>query len=114
MKTSNVIKAFLALGHESRLGIYMFLMDKGEQGVPAGEVGKALEIPGATLSFHLTQLANARLIGSRREGRTIYYYVRYRRIKKLIKYLSGNLSEHLDESIPANHEGGDVESEVRA
>ena len=90
MKTSNVVKSFIALGHDSRLAIYNLLMTKGEEGIPAGEVGKELDIPGATLSFHLANLADAKLIGSRREGRIIYYFVKYKRVKKLIKYLSVN------------------------
>ncbi len=90
MKTSTIVKSFIALGHDSRLSIYNLLMTKGEEGMPAGEIGKKLEIPGATLSFHLTNLADAKLIGSRKEGRTIYYFVKYKRVKKLIKYLSDN------------------------
>ena len=82
MKISNIVKSFIALGHDTRLTIYTLLVTKGERGIPAGEVAAELDIPGATLSFHL-----ARLIGSRREGRTIYYFVKYKRVKKLIKYL---------------------------
>ena len=88
MKVSNVVKSFVALGHDSRLAIYNLLMEKGEQGMPAGEIGKVLNIPGATLSFHLSSLADAKLIASSRQGRAVYYYVKYKRIKKLIKYLS--------------------------
>lgn len=88
MKTSNIVKSFIALGHDSRLAIYNLLMEKGEKGMPAGEIGKILNIPGATLSFHLSSLADAKLIASSRQGRAVYYYVRYKRIKKLVKYLS--------------------------
>ena len=90
MKTSNIVKSFVALGHDTRLTIYNLLMTKGEKGIPAGEVAAQLDIPGATLSFHLTSLADAKLIGSRREGRTIYYFTKQKRVKKLIKYLSDN------------------------
>jgi ArsR family transcriptional regulator len=88
MKTSTIVKSFIALGHDTRLAIYNLLMTKGEEGIPAGEIGRALEIPGATLSFHLTNLVDAKLIGARRDGRVIYYSVKYKRVKKLIKYLS--------------------------
>ncbi|MDG2267365.1 MAG: metalloregulator ArsR/SmtB family transcription factor [Alphaproteobacteria bacterium] len=87
MKISNIVKSFIALGHDTRLTIYNLLIIKGEKGIPAGEVAAELDIPGATLSFHLTSLTEAKLIGSRREGRTIYYYVKYKRVKNLIKYL---------------------------
>jgi len=88
MKKSNIVKSFIALGHDSRLAIYNLLMEKGEEGMPAGEIGKQLNIPGATLSFHLSSLADAKLISSNRQGRAVYYYVKYKRIKKLVKYLS--------------------------
>ena len=87
MKISNIVKSFIALGHDTRLTIYTLLVTKGERGIPAGEVAAELDIPGATLSFHLSSLTEAKLIGSRREGRTIYYFVKYKRVKKLIKYL---------------------------
>ena len=87
MKISNIVKSFIALGHDTRLTIYTLLITKGERGIPAGEVAVELAIPGATLSFHLASLTEAKLIGSRREGRTIYYFVKYKRVKKLIKYL---------------------------
>lgn len=87
MKISNIVKSFIALGHDTRLTIYNLLVTKGETGIPAGEIAAELAIPGATLSFHLTSLSDAKLIGSRREGRTVYYFVKYKRVKKLIKYL---------------------------
>ena len=87
MKPSNIVKSFIALGHDTRLTIFKLLVTKGEKGLPAGEVANELNIPGATLSFHLANLSDAKLVGSRREGRTIYYFVKYKRIKKLIKYL---------------------------
>ncbi|MAC40205.1 MAG: transcriptional regulator [Pelagibacterales bacterium] len=87
MKISNIVKSFIALGHDTRLTIYNLLVTKGNSGIPAGEIAAELGIPGATLSFHLTSLSDAKLIGSRREGRTVYYFVKYKRVKKLIKYL---------------------------
>ena len=98
MKISNIVKSFIALGHDTRLTIYNLLITKGEQGIPAGEVADELDIPGATLSFHLTSLTEAKLIGSRREGRTIYYYVKYKRVKKLIKYLKDPIAAITTES----------------
>ena len=91
MKISNIVKSFIALGHDTRLAIYNLLVTKGESGIPAGDIAAELSIPGATLSFHLTSLSDAKLIGSRREGRTVYYFVKYKRVKKLIKYLEAKI-----------------------
>mgnify|MGYP001335550054 CR=1 FL=1 len=90
MKHTAAVKAFVALGHESRLFIFKLLTQKGKEGMPAGEIARHFDIPGATLSFHLTQLSNAKLVDSRKEGRTVYYFVKYKRIKKLMNYLSDN------------------------
>ena len=98
MKTLIIVKSFIALGHDSRLAIYNLLMMKGEGGMATGKIGEELNIPGATLSFHLTNLADAKLIGSRREGRTIYYFVKYKRVKKLIEYLSEKCCVDSDKS----------------
>ena len=90
MKQENAVKAFIALGHESRLAIFRYLTQQGEEGVPAGEISRHFDMPGATLSFHLSQLSAAKLVDARRDGRTIYYSVKFKRIKKIMKYLSEN------------------------
>jgi DNA-binding transcriptional ArsR family regulator len=98
MKNENAVKAFVALGHESRLAIFKLLTKKGEAGMPAGEIARYFDMPGATLSFHLSQLVAAKLVDSLKEGRTIHYSVKFKRIKKLMNYLSENYykNKHLD------------------
>lgn len=97
MKNENAVKAFIALGHESRLAIFRLLTKKGEEGMTAGDISKYFSIPGATLSFHLSQLAAAKLIESKKMGRNIHYSVKFKRIKKLMNYLSENYkNKHLD------------------
>ncbi len=68
MKNENAVKAFVALGHESRLSIFKLLTTKGKEGMAAGEIAKYFEMPSATLSFHLTQMANSKLISSDDDG----------------------------------------------
>jgi DNA-binding transcriptional ArsR family regulator len=108
MKTSNIVKSFIALGHGTRLTIFNLLVTKGEKGLPAGEVASELNIPGATLSFHLANLSDAKLIGSRREGRTIYYSVKYKRVKKLIKYLKDPTASTVSEAEILNNTEGQL------
>jgi ArsR family transcriptional regulator len=94
MKTSGVLKALAALGHESRLRIFRLLVEKGTVGMPAGEIGEYFSMPGATLSFHLSQLTEAKLLGSRKEGRAVFYFVRFKRIKGVVTYLSEKCCKH--------------------
>ena len=44
--------------------------------MPAGEIAERLDIPPATLTFHLKELSHAGLVESRREGRSIIYSLR--------------------------------------
>lgn len=90
MKNENAVKAFIALGHESRLAIFKLLTKKGTEGMSAGDISRYFEMPGATLSFHLSQLVAAKLVDSVKQGRTIHYSVKFKRIKKLMNYLSEN------------------------
>jgi DNA-binding transcriptional ArsR family regulator len=60
----------------------------GEKGLPAGEIAEALGVPPATLSFHLSQLAQGGLIDSRRSGRSISYFIHVDGIRALMAYLT--------------------------
>jgi ArsR family transcriptional regulator, arsenate/arsenite/antimonite-responsive transcriptional repressor len=87
MKTTKAIAALSALAQESRLAIFRLLVKHGEEGLPAGTIAEQLQIPAATLSFHLSQLSNAGLINASRAGRMIYYSASYKKIKRLTAYL---------------------------
>ena len=59
-----------ALAQKSRLEAFRLLVTWGEEGMPAGKIAENLDIPAATLSFHLKELSNAGLIIQHREGRS--------------------------------------------
>ena len=87
MEVKSAVCALTALAQESRLKIFRLLVRAGENGCAAGEIASGLEIPAATLTFHLKELSHARLIDSRREGRSIRYFVRINGIRELLTYL---------------------------
>lgn len=93
MKPKKAIAALSALSHESRLEIFRLLMQKGEGGMAAGALAEALNIPPATLSFHLSQLSGAGLVQSIKSGRMVIYTASYKRLKKLIKFLTADHKE---------------------
>lgn len=80
--------AFAALAQVSRLQAFRLLVRHGETGLPAGEIAEALGVPPATLSFHLSQLAQGGLIDSRRHGRSISYFIHVEGIRALMAYLT--------------------------
>ena len=60
MTKANVVAALAALAQETRLDIFRLLVERGPEGMPAGEIGERLKLPSPTLSFHLNQLRHTR------------------------------------------------------
>ena len=90
METIDAIKALGALAQETRLAIYRLLVQAGPEGRAAGVIGESLGIPPATLSFHLTQLAGARLVRPRQDGRFIFYSADFESMNALVGFLTEN------------------------
>lgn len=90
MEKSDAIAALAALAQESRLDIFRLLVQAGGEGMAAGQIGKRLGLPSATLSFHLSQLKQARLLTFRREGRSLIYAAEYAVMNDLLAYLTEN------------------------
>jgi len=88
MEIKAAVQSLAALAQETRLSVFRLLVQAGRQGLPAGRIGEALAVPPATLSFHLKELAHAGLIGSRQEGRFIYYSAGYEHMAALMTYLT--------------------------
>jgi len=88
MKTSEAVAALAALAQDKRLSVYRLLVQQGESGLAAGEIAAALAVTPATLSFHLKELAHARLVRARHEGRYIYYSADFAAMRELIDFLT--------------------------
>lgn len=79
-----------ALAQETRLALFRRLIQQGPEGLAAGEIAAALEVPAPTLSFHLGQLERAGLVTSQRSGRSIRYAASYGAMEELLGYLYEN------------------------
>ena len=90
MEKLDAIAALGALAQEWRLEIFRLLVQAGPDGIPAGQIGKRLGLPLATLSFHLNQLKQAKLVTVRRESRSLIYMAAYPTMKDLLGYLTEN------------------------
>jgi DNA-binding transcriptional ArsR family regulator len=88
MEIKQAVAALTALAQESRLKVFRLLVTAAEDGIAAGEIGEKLEIPGATLTFHLKELAHAGLVEARREGRSIKYSLRVQGMRELLTFLT--------------------------
>jgi ArsR family transcriptional regulator, arsenate/arsenite/antimonite-responsive transcriptional repressor len=87
MESNLAIKRLSALAQDSRLAVFRLLVKAGRDGLAAGEIARALEITPNTLSAQLTVLANAGLVTSRRDGRSIIYAADYDAMSDLLLYL---------------------------
>jgi ArsR family transcriptional regulator len=90
MENKSVISALAALAHETRLDVFRRLVQAGPAGIPAGELATELDVPSATLSFHLKELRNAELVTSERAGRSIRYAPDFGVIAAVVAYLGEN------------------------
>ena len=88
MEIEGAVTALAALAQESRLSVFRLLVRAGKEGVAAGVLGEQLDIPPATLSFHLKTLTHAGLISSRTEGRFVIYSANYAAMDELVAYLT--------------------------
>lgn len=90
METKSAVAALAALAQETRLSVFRLLIEAGPEGIAAGEVGQRLEVPPATLSFHLKELSHAGLVTSRQEGRFVYYAANFEHMAALMSFLTQN------------------------
>jgi ArsR family transcriptional regulator len=97
METKEAAKALAALAQETRLSIFRLLVQAGPQGVAAGRIGESLDVPPATLSFHLKELSHAGLVSSRQDGRFIYYSTDFERMAGLMTFLTQNCCQGMPE-----------------
>ncbi len=90
METTQAVQALAALAQETRLTVFRLLVEAGPEGMAAGAIAAELDLPPATLSFHLAQLANAGLVRARQEGRFIYYAPDFAAMNRLLGFLTEN------------------------
>ena len=75
MEKAQALTALAALANDARLDLVRLLMPKGDQGLAAGDIGRALGLQASRLSFHLAALEQAGLIRSRKLARNVFYSV---------------------------------------
>ena len=87
---SAVVNALSALAQEHRLTLFRLLVQAGEQGMSAGAIANALNLPNSSLSFHLASLTKAGLIRQERQSRSLIYSADYAAMNDLVAYLMEN------------------------
>jgi DNA-binding transcriptional ArsR family regulator len=87
MDEAQALAAFVALGQEHRLRIVRALVTVGPDGMASGALASEVGVSASTVSFHLKELEHARLVQSRREGRSVVYSAALPALSGLIAFL---------------------------
>jgi len=90
MEERDVINALAALAQPHRLKAFRALVVAGREGLTPGIIAGDLEVPPATLSFHLKELMHAGLVTQERSGRNLIYRAEYSCMNGVLAYLTDN------------------------
>jgi DNA-binding transcriptional ArsR family regulator len=90
MDTAGTVAALSALAHEHRLAIFRMLVERGPEGLPAGEIAERLGAPPSSLSFHTQALVRAGLVRQERVSRQIIYSADFAAMSGLVGFLTEN------------------------
>lgn len=80
--------------------IFRLLIETGPEGMNAGAIAQSLDLPPATLSFHIAHLARTGLVAARQESRFIYYSASFPAMDDLIAYLTENCCQGGGQCLP--------------
>jgi DNA-binding transcriptional ArsR family regulator len=88
MKLETAALVLSKIGNPTRLKIVRMLVRAGDQGMPVGAIQKKLNIPGSTLTHHISHLKSANVIRQERHQATLYCIMEYQQLNKLVAYLT--------------------------
>lgn len=88
MEKRVAIQVFEMLSSGIRLDVYRLLVKAGADGMVAGEISSALDLPPANLSFHLKAMTQAGLIDVEQEGRFQRYRADLALMVDLVAYIT--------------------------
>ncbi len=88
MDSKNAVGVLAALAHESRLVMFRMLIERGPNGMTAGELSQTAGVSATSASFHLKELTRAGLVQSTRDGRFIRYAVQVNTVRALLAFLT--------------------------
>jgi ArsR family transcriptional regulator len=79
---------FESLSSGIRLDVYRMLVRRGREGLVAGQIASALDLPPANLSFHLKAMTQAGLVTVEQQGRFQRYRANLPLMVDLVGYLT--------------------------
>ena len=93
------------LGNATRLEIFRLLVRAGPAGLAVGEIQEHLEIPGPTLSHHVSHLVNVGLVNQERQGRVLRCTPSLTLIDEVIRFLTEECCAGVGARVPKRRAG---------
>ena len=90
---AQVVKALVALAQAQRLRAFRALVVAGPEGLTPGAMAEQLGATPSALSFHLKELAHARLVTCEPRGRNLIYRAHFDQMNALLAYLTEHCCE---------------------
>ena len=87
MESEVAILALAALAQPTRLEAFRLLVRHEPDGLPAGDIARALAVPQNTMSAHLNILSRAGLVSSQRQSRVVTYRAEMETLRELVLFL---------------------------
>ncbi len=84
---NTAIASFAALSQDTRLKAFRLLVSQEPEGLPAGEIARQLSVPHNTMSAHLSVLARAGWVVSKRQSRQIIYRASLSHMEAVVQFL---------------------------
>src|ERR1700760_487888 len=90
MENIDAVIALAALAQDNRLDVFRLLVQAGPDGMTAGAIAEALDLPPNTLTFHFDRLRMAGLSPLPRGGRSMIYAAQFETMNSLLGFLTEN------------------------
>ena len=94
MDSAAAVAALGALAQDTRLRAFRLLVERGPEGLPAGQLATALGVPPSSLTFHQEQLLHAGLVTERRASGHLIYAPDVAAMNSLVGFLTENCCGH--------------------
>ena len=88
MKLDTAANILAKIGNPTRLRIVRLLVRAGDDGLPVGTIQKQLDIPGSTLTHHISHLKSAGVIRQERHQATLICKIEFELLRSLVDYLT--------------------------
>ena len=88
MKLDDAANILAKIGNPTRLKIVRLLVRAGDDGLAVGMIQEKLNIPGSTLTHHISHLKSAGVIRQQRQRATLICKMEFDVLRKLVDYLT--------------------------